>query len=207
MSVASLDRERGQRAPRRVGIFLLAVSLVIVVAYAVYAASLASSPSPASHGQSLTSLQAAQLKASSPLVGKPVPAFSLPLIANGGVPASGTVSPRQYLGHPLVINFFASWCTACAAETPMVASEARALAGKVQFLGLDENDKTSSALAFIARDRVEYPVVRDEGSLQGPYLLVGLPTTVFVDPSGRVAGVVQGGMTRGVLRTWINRIS
>jgi cytochrome c biogenesis protein CcmG/thiol:disulfide interchange protein DsbE len=205
--VALLDRQRGQRSPRRVGIFLLVVSLVIVVAYAVYAASLASSPSPTSHGQSLLSLSRSQLEGTSPLVGKPVPAFSLPLIANGGAPASGTVSPRQYLGHPLVINFFASWCTSCAAETPMVASEARALAGKVQFLGVDENDRTPNALAFIARDRVDYPVVRDAGSLQGSYLLVGLPTTVFVDPSGRVAGVVQGGMTRGVLRTWINRIS
>lgn len=207
MSIASLERPRERRSGLRVGIFLLVVSLVIVVAYAVYAASLASSSSPASHGQSLLSLSRSQLEGRSPLVGKPVPAFSLPLIADGGAPAAGTASPRQFLGHPLVINFFASWCTSCAAETPMVASEARALAGKVQFLGVDENDKTPSALAFIARDRVDYPVVRDAGSLQGSYLLVGLPTTVFVDASGQVAGVVEGGMTRGVLRTWISRIS
>jgi len=208
MSIASMDRPTQDRSGLRIGIFLLVVSLVIVVAYAVYAASLASKASTASsHGQSLASLSESQLEGRSPLVGKPVPAFSLPLITDGGAPASGTASPREFLGHPLVINFFASWCTACAAETPMVAAEARALAGKVQFLGVDENDRIASARAFIARDRVDYPVVRDEGSLQGPYLLVGLPTTVFVGANGRVAGVVQGGMTKGVLRSWIDRIS
>ncbi|MCL5973896.1 MULTISPECIES: TlpA family protein disulfide reductase [Ferrimicrobium] len=189
----------------RVWIFLIAVSLIIVVAYAVYAASLSDGTSTTASA-SLGSLSQVQ-SGTSPLVGKQVPTFSLPELTVGAKPASGKVSPSNFAGHPLVINFFASWCTACQAETPMVASVAQELGHKVDFLGIDENDTDKAkALAFIAKDHVTYPVATDHASLQGKYLLIGLPTTVFVRASGKVVGVVQGQMTRQVLDHWITRI-
>ncbi|WP_298209341.1 TlpA disulfide reductase family protein [Ferrimicrobium sp.] len=199
-----LERPRVSRFGPRVWIFLLAVSAIIVVAYAVYAASL-SGGSSATASASLGSISQSS-SGKSPLVGKPVPSFSLPELTADAKPASGSLSPGDFLGHPLVINFFASWCTACQAETPMVATVAQGLGQKVDFLGIDENDTPSKAEAFVAKDHVDYPVVTDHASLQGKYLLIGLPTTVFVAASGKVVAVVQGQMTKGILEHWVSRI-
>ncbi|WP_298335450.1 TlpA disulfide reductase family protein [Ferrimicrobium sp.] len=199
-----LEQPRVSRFGPRVWIFLLVVSAIVVVAYAVYAASL-SGGSSTTASASLGSLPETR-SGTSPLVGKPVPSFSLPELTADAKPASGSVSPADFAGHPLVINFFASWCTACQAETPMVASVAKEFAQKVDFLGIDENDTAAKAEAFIAKDHVDYPVVTDHASLQGKYLLIGLPTTVFVAASGKVAAVVQGQMTSQVLTHWLSRI-
>jgi cytochrome c biogenesis protein CcmG/thiol:disulfide interchange protein DsbE len=199
-----IERPRVSRFGPRVWIFLIAVTVIIVIAYAIYMASL-SDTNTSTASASLGSLSQVQ-SGKSPLVGKTVPNFSLPELAVDGKAATGSVSPTDFVGHPLVINFFASWCTACQAETPMVASVAQGLTHKVDFLGIDENDTNTKALAFIAQDHIEYPVVTDHASLQGKYLLIGLPTTVFVAADGKVAGVVQGQMTQKVLEHWVSRI-
>jgi thiol-disulfide isomerase/thioredoxin len=59
-------------------------------------------------------------------------AFSLPAL-NG----NGQVRLAHYRGKPVVVNFFASWCTACQAELPGFKQEADALKGKVTFIGVD----------------------------------------------------------------------
>ena len=59
-------------------------------------------------------------------------AFSLPTL-NG----NGLVRLADYRGKPVVVNFFASWCTACQAELPGFRQEASALKGKVTFIGVD----------------------------------------------------------------------
>jgi cytochrome c biogenesis protein CcmG, thiol:disulfide interchange protein DsbE len=59
-------------------------------------------------------------------------AFSLPPL-NG----KGLVRLADYRGRPVVVNFFASWCTQCQAELPGFRQEAVALKGKVTFIGVD----------------------------------------------------------------------
>ena len=59
-------------------------------------------------------------------------AFSLPAL-NG----TGWVRLAHYRGKPVVVNFFASWCTECQAELPGFRQEAVALKGKVTFIGVD----------------------------------------------------------------------
>jgi thiol-disulfide isomerase/thioredoxin len=59
-------------------------------------------------------------------------AFSLPAL-NG----NGWVRLAHYRGKPVVVNFFASWCTECQAELPGFRQEAIALRGKVIFIGVD----------------------------------------------------------------------
>jgi len=59
-------------------------------------------------------------------------AFSLPTL-NG----PGQVRLADFRGKPTVVNFFASWCSACDRELPGFKAEADALQGKVTFIGVD----------------------------------------------------------------------
>ncbi len=185
----------GPRTSRLV-MFGLVLALVVAIGYVIYAVNLAST----SHATSASVVAAA----GSALVGHQIPTFSLPVLAND--PSARSLGPSVFDGKPLIINVFASWCVPCKVETPMFARLARSVGTKIAFLGVDENDQRAAALAFLSRSGVEYPVVSDNGSLQGKLLLVGIPDTFFVAPSGRVVGVVQGEISASTLSLWIHRL-
>ena len=50
------------------------------------------------------------------------------------------ISLAQYAGHPLILNFFASWCEPCQQETPLIARFYRSHRHSVIIIGIDVND-------------------------------------------------------------------
>jgi thiol-disulfide isomerase/thioredoxin len=75
----------------------------------------------------------------------------------------GQLSLRELRGHPVVINFWASWCIPCKHEAPLLAASARAHAGKVAFLGIDVQDFSSDARKFLERFDTPYVSVHAGG--------------------------------------------
>ncbi|MGH3039051.1 MAG: TlpA family protein disulfide reductase [Gaiellaceae bacterium] len=103
--------------------------------------------------------------------------------------ADQRLSPRELRGYPVVMNFWASWCSPCKAEAPRLTSSAKKHAGEIVFLGLDVQDFESDALRFLERYETNYVSVRDGGdSTTSAYGLTGLPETYFLDRRGRVIG-------------------
>jgi cytochrome c biogenesis protein CcmG, thiol:disulfide interchange protein DsbE len=99
----------------------------------------------------------------------------------------GKVSPRELRGHPVVLNFWASWCAPCAAEAPRFRASARAHRGQVAFLGVDINDLASDACRFLRKYKIDYVAVRDgSASTESRYGLTGLPETYYLSADGRV---------------------
>lgn len=112
------------------------------------------------------------------------PPFSQPDLAHPG----DAISLAQFRGRPVVVNFWASWCVPCRREMPLLEQRYRALRGRVAFLGVNTNDARGPALAFLRSTHVGYPSTYDpDGSAASAYGLVGLPTTVFVTATGRIA--------------------
>jgi len=121
---------------------------------------------------------------------KPVaPPFDLPVIwdRTGLWPMSlrhaagdGRISLAELRGHPVVLNFWASWCIPCKEEAPSFAASARAHQGQIAFLGLDGSPKTYSA-----------------------YGLTGVPETYFIDSQGRTVGHAIGAVSRRELEASI----
>jgi cytochrome c biogenesis protein CcmG, thiol:disulfide interchange protein DsbE len=142
-------------------------------------------------------------------VGSTAPDFTLPSL-NGGTPVQldGVGRARH---HPVVLNFFASWCIPCQQETPLLAQAAdtaRAHGSTVQFLGVDSLDQKANAVPFVQHAGVTYPVVTDNGRVSsGLYELYGLPQTFFIDADGKVIGHVSGPVKQPQLDRWLHRLA
>ena len=123
----------------------------------------------------------------------PAPAKNFSLGALGHPAHRITLS--SLAGRPVIVNFFASWCTPCQKETPMLARFAKHT--NVAVIGIDVNDPTSSALAFVHKTGVTYPVATESamGSTVVNYNLPGLPATFFLDSRHRIVKRVYGAVT------------
>jgi cytochrome c biogenesis protein CcmG/thiol:disulfide interchange protein DsbE len=104
-------------------------------------------------------------------------------------------------GKPAAINFWASWCTPCRREAPELEQLHRSRNSPGSIVGVNLNDRLSAAHAFIRDHRWTFPTLRDsDGAIGRAYEIVGLPTTVILDSSGRIATVLSGPQTVGTLR-------
>ena len=134
--------------------------------------------------------------------GPQAPPWQLPNLSR----PSAVVSLAQFRGHPLVLNFWASWCPPCRAEMPALERVSRLLAGRVGFAGLDTNDERGAGLAFARRTGVSYPLATGNAQVYGSYGINGLPTTFFISADGVIAGRQVGGMTQAGLETLIHQV-
>jgi thiol-disulfide isomerase/thioredoxin len=85
------------------------------------------------------------------------PALEVPFARFDG----GAETLDSYVGTPLVVNFFASWCTPCIAELPRFEEVHQELGDQVKFVGLNLQDAPDAGLAVIARTGISYDVGRD----------------------------------------------
>jgi protein SCO1/2 len=104
----------------------------------------------------------------------------------GGDPAL-TNALHTLHGYPVVVNMWASWCTACRSEFPFFASASARYGRKVAFLGADTNDTAGDARSFLAQHPVSYPSYQSSSaSLASLATSNYMPTTVFIGPTGKV---------------------
>lgn len=145
------------------------------------------------------------------------PAFDLPVLwahpetwpaSSRGALDDGRISLAELRGHPVVLNFWASWCGPCKDEAPRLAAAARAHAGDVLFLGIDVQDFKGDARRFLTKYRANYVSVRDGGdSTYSAYGLTGLPETYYVDARGRILAHSLGEVSKTELEQGIALIT
>jgi peroxiredoxin len=113
---------------------------------------------------------------------------------SGALLNGGTYSLRPQRGKVVVVNFWATWCVPCVAETPQFDAVYRQYKSEsVTFVGVDTKDETSHANAFIADKDIGYPIIFDPQARTahtlGKIPATWLPFTVLIDRRGRVAAV------------------
>ncbi|CAG4931201.1 thiol-disulfide oxidoreductase ResA [Acidithrix ferrooxidans] len=191
------DQRGSKVTPTRVLTLIGVLAIGLLVVFAVLKAT-------SSKASLALSAPGSGVVTSSPLVGHPAPLFSLPSLSNG----SKFVSLKSLEGRPLVINFFSPACIPCRQEMPTFASLGGRYAGKINFVGVDETSSSSAALSFVNSFRIPYPTVIDaNGDLVGPYLIPGVPVTVFVGSNGVIKGYVAGAISKSTLIARTNALA
>jgi peroxiredoxin len=111
----------------------------------------------------------------------------------------GTIKLSSYRGKTLVLNFWGSWCSPCRGEASTFVELDEKYGSKgVAFLGDDVGDTPANALAFTRSAGITYPSISDGGySVVADFSQAGVavsdpPTTVVIDKTGHVVGMIPG---------------
>jgi thiol-disulfide isomerase/thioredoxin len=116
------------------------------------------------------------------------------------------VSLEEHRGRVVVMPVWGSWCAPCRAEAPMLAEAARDLEDDgVVFLGIDSRDPNpANVRKFVERFEIPYESIYDPDgttllAFHGTLPPMAIPSFVFIDSEGRVAGRALDSMSRSTL--------
>ena len=203
------DTEEAE-APERRSLWMPALKGVSIAAVAGVLALLAWATLVAGGGHSLVSKIAAGKKPQAP-------DFNLGVLwAKTGTwpPAAvaaigdGKLDLEELRGHPVVVNFWASWCVPCRKEAPILHAGALRHRGQVAFVGIDIQDLRGDALAFARKYKMNYVSVRDRGDgTDRAYGTTGVPETYFIDAQGRIVAHIPGIVSKDTLEEGVAAIT
>ena len=133
----------------------------------------------------------------SALIGKPAPAFELPVLHDPDI----KVSSNQLRGAPYVLNVWGSWCAACREEHPILTRFAETK--RVRVIGYNWKDEPADALRWLEQFGNPFFVVLadKEGRYALDWGVAGAPETFLVDGSGIVRWKYTGPLTDEVVRS------
>lgn len=155
----------------------------------------------ASHAELIPATAGDVPQSQTSLIGRPAPDFVLQDLSGK------TVALSSFKGKPLLINFWATWCGPCKIETPWLIELQNEYASKgFEIVGistegedLQPGDKEGlarqkTAIArFVKEEHMQYPVLVNGDSLANVYGgLDAMPTSIYVNPEGKVVAVQLG---------------
>jgi cytochrome c biogenesis protein CcmG/thiol:disulfide interchange protein DsbE len=135
----------------------------------------------------------------SPLIGKPAPAFTVPLLSD----PSQTLSAKELRGQVYLLNVWGSWCVSCREEHPMLVELAQRK--RIPLYGLNWKDKHEDAVAWLERFGDPYVAsgVDREGRVAIDFGVYGAPETYLIDREGVIRFKHTGPLTRAVIEEQI----
>ena len=138
---------------------------------------------------------------------KPAPRITGELL--GG----GSFDSETLAGQVIVYNVWGSWCAPCRKEAPALEAAAENTEGRAQFVGINTRDLDQApASAFVRAFDVSYPSVFDPDGREllkfGAQLPPSaIPSTLVVDPQGRIAARVLGEVTAATVTGLVDDVA
>ena len=131
----------------------------------------------------------------SPLIGKPAPQFSLPVLNAPGK----IIKTNDLLGQAYFLNVWGSWCPACQIEHPVITELAES--GKVRVIGYNYKDETDAANRWLQQFGNPYDtiLVDESGRAALDWGIYGAPETFLIDAKGIVRWKHVGPITREII--------
>jgi len=132
----------------------------------------------------------------SPFIGKPAPAFSLARLEDAGK----VFTPQDMKGKVWLFNVWASWCTSCRAEHPVLVAFAQQAA--VPIVGLNYMDQREEGSRWLDKfgNPYQLSVFDADGKVGTDYGVYGVPETFVIDKQGVIRLKLTGPVTPAVIR-------
>jgi cytochrome c biogenesis protein CcmG/thiol:disulfide interchange protein DsbE len=126
----------------------------------------------------------------SPFIGKPAPAFELNILNQ-----TERFEPKSMLGRVWLLNVWASWCTSCREEHPLLIEFSKQKL--VPIIGLNYKDKDPEAIKWLndLGNPYDFSVVDAKGKVGIDYGVYGVPETFVIDKSGKIVHKHIGPLT------------
>jgi cytochrome c biogenesis protein CcmG/thiol:disulfide interchange protein DsbE len=180
------EPDPGSDRPRRIGLIVGAVVTALIIVLLVVGLM--------NSGASTTIDDALESGAR-----PPAPDLTLPVLVSGaGLPPAGQdASLSDLKGKVVLLNLWASWCGPCKEEAPVLEDIWQRYGDRgVTVLGIDIQDLSSDARAFIKEYGLTYPSLRDgTDDSKSALEATGVPETFLIDRKGRIALHIAGPIT------------
>lgn len=142
---------------------------------------------------------------SSPLLDKPAPDFTLPVLNGNGA----KLHLASLKGKIVMVNFWASWCEPCQQEAPALQRVWTEWQSKgMVMLGVDGAESESDALKFVHQHGITYQNVRDniDGGTAISYGATANPETFFINENGIVVARWIGPINEQAVHAELNKL-
>jgi peroxiredoxin len=132
---------------------------------------------------------------------RPAPDFTLTDL-NGN-----RVSLSQFLGQPVVINFWATWCPPCRVEIPHFVEAYEREQGQVVFLAISVDEPESVVRDFVEEQGMPFIILLDDGGkVAATYRVNAIPVTFFIGRDGEITARYVGQMSPSKIEDGLSRI-
>ncbi len=118
-----------------------------------------------------------------------------------------TVSLSNFFGKPIVVNFWATWCSPCKMEMPHFEDAYFAYGEDIHFLMVNVGDSRDDAYKFGEKNNYTFPIYHDSNySASMAYSVTSIPATLFINKNGELVHTQIGTMNKMMLETHIANI-
>ena len=149
-----------------------------------------------------------QSTAPRPEAGENAPAFELEFFEGYEWQGKTAASLDDMNGQIVVMNFWASWCVECRAETDELEAAWQKYGDQgVVFVGVAYADVEPNSIAYMEEFEVTFPHAPDLGtSISNDYEITGVPETFIIDQNGEIAYVQIGPISSSTLDSVIGQL-
>ena len=128
----------------------------------------------------------------------PSAAMALPVLGR----SNSSESLSDFRGRVVLVNMFASWCTPCQAEAPVLRHAERLLSARGgTVLGVTYQDDPSNDITYMRRYHLSFPVIRDvNGNFAHSFGVSGVPESFVINRAGKVQALRRFQLTD----RWVN---
>ena len=114
----------------------------------------------------------------------------------------------DYKGQGVFLNFWGTWCKPCEREFPLMDKQYQEYKGKgLEILAVNVGESNFSVQKFIDRKSLSFPVLIDDNkSVMETYKINPLPTTLLINPEGKIEKVITGEMSEEMIKEYMEQI-
>ena len=136
-----------------------------------------------------------------PVIGSSAPDFELTSLQDE------QVSLSEYAGKAVMINFWATWCTPCRLEMPLIEKYQQRYPSTLVVMAVDFQEPVTDVNIFVNELDLDMLVLLDPDLAVGTlYKVQGLPTSFFIDRSGKIRAIHIGSLTEDQLVGYLKKI-